>query len=462
MSQLPIIYLSSEEIKLRRQNYQQHLQRLASYYATAPQPERAGAADAVGSQKPFFLPYQGLNDRDLQETYGRFICQLMSSRYPQWSRELELPQLAGGEKMRIGFVSGFFYNHSNWKIPIRGWIENLDKNQFELFGYYTDSKHDRFTSRAEKSFVKFIQGPLPVEKWCEAIAQDKLHVLIFPEFGMDSMTVQLGCLRLAPIQMTSWGHPDTSGMPTIDYYLSSDLMEPENAQEHYSEKLVKLPNLSIHYTPLEVQPKTISKKEIGLTNNEIMFWCCQSLYKYLPQDDDLFPRIAKAVANCKFVFIEYMKGEKVTEIFRQRLSHAFAEFELNYQDYCIFLPFLDGSTFAGTAAIADVFLDSIGWSGCNSTLESLTSNLPIVTCPGEFMRGRHSCAILKMMGVEETIAASKDEYVKIAIRLGQDFQYRQHISQLVAQNKHKLYGDLETVKALEDFLLNLVSKRSDL
>ncbi|MEH1830605.1 MAG: hypothetical protein V7L29_00575 [Nostoc sp.] len=112
---------------------------------------------------------------------------------------------------------------------------------------------------------------------------------------------------------------------------------------------------------------------------------------------------------------------------------------------------MDINTFAGMTAIADVFLDSIGWSGCNSTLEAIAYNIPIVTLPGDLMRGRHTLAILKMMGIEETIAVTKDEYVKIAVRLGQDAQYRQHISQQVSENKYKLYGDLKPVRALEDF-----------
>jgi protein O-GlcNAc transferase len=275
---------------------------------------------------------------------------------------------------------------------------------------------------------------------------------------MDYMTVRLGCLKLAPIQITSWGHPQTSGLPTIDYYLSSDLMESENAQVNYTEKLVRLPNLSIHYTPLVNEYDAISKKNIGIADNEMMFWCCQSLFKYLPQHDDVFPKIAKQLTNSKFVFIQHHQSEYITEIFRQRLQETFQEFGLNYQDYCIFLRQMHPTSFAGISAIADIFLDSIGWSGCNSTLESIAHNVPVVTLPGELMRGRHSLAILKMMGIEETIASNKEEYVQLAIRLGRDSEYRQSISQLIAQNKHKLYGDLEPIRALEEFLLNAVGK----
>jgi protein O-GlcNAc transferase len=460
IGQLPITYASLAEIDVKRNNYQQHLQHFAQSYQQACPEELEKAVDAVGSLQPFYLAYQGRNNRDLQRIYGETLVKIMSTRYTQWSQAIPLPNLQHNEKIRIGFVSRFFYNHSNWKIPIKGWVENLDRREFELFGYHTGSKQDQETVRAAKVFDKFIQGPLLLEQWCELIQKDNLHILIFPEFGMDPMTVKLGCLRLACIQMTSWGHPDTSGLPTIDYYLSSDLMEPENAQEHYTEQLVRLPNLSIHYTPLVIQPQVINKEEIGIKNDEIMFWCCQSLFKYLPQHDDVFPRIANDLGHCKFVFIQYDKGAYVTEIFQQRLSRAFQEFDLNYQDYCIFLPPLNIRRFAGMAAIADVFLDSIGWSGCNSTLEAIAHNIPVVTLSGDLMRGRHTMAILKMMDIEETIAATKEDYVKIAIRLGQDAEYRQYISQQVTENKYKLYRDLKPVRALEDFLLEKVQKKS--
>ncbi|MBE9041758.1 tetratricopeptide repeat protein [Oscillatoriales cyanobacterium LEGE 11467] len=460
-SQIPIIYQNIEEIEASRKNYSQYLQVLVDRYQNATSEERAIYADAVGTSQPFYLAYQGLNDRHLQQQYGQAIVSLMHSRYPQWSQPPMLPPLQTNEKIRVGIVSAFFHSHSNWKIPIQGWVENIDRSRFELFGYYCEPKPDIHTKIAARSFDQFEMGQRSLEQWCQQIESDRLHVLIFPEFGMSSIALQLGCLRLAPIQMTSWGHPQTSGLSTIDYYLSSDLMEPENAAKNYTEDVVRLPNLSIFYAPLKLKPIQISRSDIGTKDDDILFWCCQSIYKYLPQDDDVFPKIARSLPNSKFIFIQHSRGKYVTDIFYERLRRSFAQFGLDSTQYCVFLPRMKTRVFAGASALADVFLDSIGWSGCNSTLESLDYNLPIVTLPRDLMRGRHTLAVLKMMGIEETIAADKDDYIKIAIRLGRDFKYRQAISEKVAVNKHRVYRDLEPVRALEDFLARTVGQKID-
>ena len=138
--------------------------------------------------------------------------------------------------------------------------------------------------------------------------------------------------------------------------------------------------------------------------------------------------------------------------FKRRLERAFAEFGLQAKDYCVFLPRLDRQRFLAAVEYSDVVLDSIGWTGCNSSLESLPFDLPIVTLTGPLMRGRHSTAILKMMDVTETIAETVDDYVSIAIRLALNIQWRMAVRRRIADNKHRIYRDRSCVAALGDFL----------
>jgi predicted O-linked N-acetylglucosamine transferase (SPINDLY family) len=286
------------------------------------------------------------------------------------------------------------------------------------------------------------------------IIGDAPHVLIYPEVGMDPVSAQLAAQRLAPVQCNSWGHPDTSGFPTLDYYLSSDLMEPPNGQDHYSERLVRLPNLSIYYDEPDPQAAK-SSGHLASRPETAVYWCGQSLFKYLPQYDQVFPRIAREVGDCRFVFIQHHRGEHVGELFRKRLERSFADLGLNYDDYCLLLPRLDPQKFVATIGQCDIILDSIGWSGCNSTLESLCHDLPIVTMSGALMRGRHSAAILRMMAVTETITETVDDYVSTAVRLARDESWRVAIKHKIAKNKYRIYRDKNCISAMEEFLIRV-------
>ncbi len=449
MAQLPVIYRSETEIDERREAYRRELLRLGDYVRyDARDPVRL--SEAVGSHQPFFLAYQGRNDRDLQALYGAAVSAAMARRFPE---PADLPKPGPGEPVRVGVVSGYFCNHSVWKIPIRGWLSQLDRRRFRVHCYHTRAQRDADTLEAEGLADRFIQGPLPLEQWRTVILADSPHVLLYPELGMDPVTAQLACQRLARVQATTLGHPTPGGFPTIDYFLGSDLMEPENGQRHYTETLVRLPNLSVYYEPLPPPATRVARSELGLPEDAAVFWCCQSLYKYLPRYDHVFPRIALGVGGgCRFAFIGYQAGEVVSDIFRERLEAAFAAEGLAAAAYCLFLPRLSPERFLAVGAVCDVFLDSIGWSGFNSTLEACVNDLPVVTLPGELMRGRHSLAVLRAMGVTATVASSLDAYVAIAVRLAADPVWRAEIRAAIAGNKHRAYRDRACIEALETFL----------
>ena len=113
---------------------------------------------------------------------------------------------------------------------------------------------------------------------------------------------------------------------------------------------------------------------------------------------------------------------------------------------------MEMSRFAAASAQCDLMLDSIGWSGGNTTLEALAQDLPVVTFQGELMRGRVSAGILRMMGMPETIAETLDDYVALAVRMGRDLSFRADIKKRIASDKHRLYRDRACIAALEDFL----------
>jgi predicted O-linked N-acetylglucosamine transferase (SPINDLY family) len=446
MAELPVLYADETEIASRRAAYQKRLEALCEDADRGRIP--GDLAKGVGLNQPFFLAYQGYNDRDLQALYGTLVCRLMAQRYPP--AVLASPP-APDEPVRVGVVSGHFRWHSIWKIPIKGWISQFDRRRFRVFGYHTNSQNDTTTEEAIDMCDRFVQGSMSLDRWRQAILTDTPHVLLYPDIGMDPLSAALAAQRLAPVQCMSLGHPNTSGYPTLDYFLSSNLMEPADGQNHYTEKLVRLPNLSIYYEPFTTWPVSLARANVGLRPTTTVFWCGQSLFKYLPQFDHVFARIAKEAGDCQFAFIQAI-GTHVTALFKRRLEQAFASVGLRADDYCIFLPRLNRHQFAAANGLCDVVLDSIGWSGFNSTLESLAHDLPIVTMPGPLMRGRHTLAVLEMMGVTETITETIADYISVAVRLARDAPWRKAVKARIAANKHRIYRDSTCISALEEFL----------
>ena len=229
-------------------------------------------------------------------------------------------------------------------------------------------------------------------------------------------------------------------------------MEPPDGAQHYTERLVRLPNLSIYYEPPDAAPAAADRAELGLRAGATVFWCGQSLSKYLPQFDQVFPRIARDAGDCQFAFIQF-PGARTSPPVPERLERAFAAFGLNAADHCVVLPRAQTATHSSPPS-APATSSSTASAGRAATRPWRASQLtlPIVTMTGPLMRGRHTTAILNMMGVEDTITATIDDYVATSVRLAQDVQWRMAIKHKISENKHMLYRDAASVSALGDFL----------
>ena len=454
MAELPMTYTGQDEVEAARARYAERLEALVADYEQDPRPE--AFAMALGSSQPFLLAYQGQNDRELQARYGGFVARVMADHHPQ---PAPCPLPAPGERVRLGVVSAFFRGHSNWKIPIRGWLQGLDRSRFEVTCYYTGAVKDACTEEAEALADRFVAGPMTTDAWRERLIEEAPHVLIYPEVGMDSTCLRLAAQRLAAVQCAAWGHPTTSGLPTIDAFLSSDLMEPEDAQDHYAERLVRLPGLGVLLQPPDETPEPVSRAELGLEDEAVVFWCAQSLPKYLPAYDDIYPRIAELLPAAQFVFIGLASASEAEQRFVDRMQAAFTRRGLDARRHFVLLPRLSKARFFGAVAQADVLLDSPGWSGCNSTVESLTAALPMVTLEAPMMRGRHTAAILRRLGLERLIARDLDGYVATALGLGADAALRRRIRSQIEDRKGGLYGDIAPVQALEQVLEAALDER---
>ena len=456
---LPVINSTAQQLEGSREKYKHGIQKLANKLQLGTKTGRKQALRGLLTSTNFFLQYQGKNDLELQCIYGKMLSEIMSANYPQWAKPLDKKVLKAGEKIKVGYVTAFLRAH-NGAVWLLGWLKNRNRDDFEIHCYHTGVAKDEKTTEFINNCDYFNHIPGNIEKLCKKISSDELHILVYPELGMDSQSMMTAGLRLAPVQCVGWGHPITSGLPTMDYWLSSDLMEPENGQQHYTEKLVRLPNLANCHSKeqhdrIQAEPLVKKRADFGLPEDAVLYFCSQSLFKYLPQYDYLWPEIAKKVPNAKFIFLG-ISSVHVLKAFMARVEHAFKQYQMEVKDYCIMLNRQTSEDYLILNRLVDVFLDNPPWSGNNTSMAAIDAHLPIISYPTEFMRGRHSYAILTMLGVHETIAESEEEYIELAARAGSDIEWRSSIVKKIIDNHTKIYNDTDCVKGLEEFYRSCV------
>ncbi|MEH2159498.1 MAG: glycosyl transferase family 1 [Nostoc sp.] len=448
---LPEIYHTPDEIDTYRAWFQHGLEKLIQEIRINSLEQQKKALTGIRNHTNFFLAYQAKNDVLIQQQYGQLVHQIMAVNYPQWIQSRPISSISNNQRIKIGYLSYFLCGWSG-TVLFLNWLKYADNQNFEIYSYHIGHQIDPVTQLFQSCSTKFYHLPNNLEQVCQQVIDDNLNVLIFPELGMDATTLCIAGLRLAPIQCMAWGQPVTSGLPSIDYFLSSELMEPVNGQDHYTEKLVRLPGVGISYPAIKVDSIRRNRLFFGLREDAVVYISSQAGYKYLPQHDYIYAEIARQVPNAQFMFLR-------CGISQERLKRVFAGVGLDSLHYCVFSPVLPREDYFDLLSLADIYLDTFDWAGGNTTLDAIACHLPIITCPGEFMRGRHSYGFLQAMGVTETIADDASQYIKIAVRLAVDIDWRSSIREALKLSINILFDNPTATQNLEAFIKQAIALR---
>lgn len=452
ISLVPAVYLPEDDISEIRKAYGDALHSLARRVERNPPRSADEIARLVELDQPFYLPYQGENDVELQRTYGRMVASLLE----KWRESVGLPRQAvvkpGGRKIRLAIVSSFIRHHSVWHANIRGFAHHLPRDRFEVFCYQTVLQDRSGLPPEALSFDRHVDGHRSLLEWTLMLQKDAPDVIYYPELGMDTMSIRLAGQRLAPVQVVGWGHPETSGLPTIDHFLSGELQEPADCREHYTEKLHALPGTGTCYVPIGVTatgPDGSLKEVLG--RGRVNYLCCQSVFKYLPAYDTVFPDIAAQVTGCQFIFVEDVVAAR-KQVFRTRIRNAFASRGLDPEAFIRFIAPLPLPKFLGLLKSVDIYLDTIGFSGYSTAMMAAEQGCPIVTVEGRLMRGRLASAVLRQIGVTDTIASDPVEFISIAARLGHSADHRRRLSARMREGLGAALDDRRPVEVLARLL----------
>ena len=442
---LPSIYTSNAKLESYSRHYREGL---AQFRLTTDKREPFYKAKIA---PPFQIPYMGKNDRDAQ----RRLCELYCQIYPQlnWIA----PHCAGGAhpqpprasgKIKIGFISSYFRNHTIGHLNL-GLVEDLDRDRFEVVVIrqpQSDAKTARYDAAADKTIL--IEGSL--ESIRNRIAAEKLDVLYYTDIGMESNTYMLSMARLAHVQTQTWGQPETSGSFYMDYFLSSKDLDIESAQDHYCEELIRFEQLNCYYR----RPDSLTlpdRSHFGWSDDEHIYLCPQSLFKFFPDFDTIMGEILKRDPVGKVVLLEGTYPE-----WNAILKQRFAEKYPDEADRLVFYPRLSREDYTRINGVADVVIEPIFFGNGNSSYEAFSVDSLVVSMPSDFLRCRITYAQLKKMGVDELIVDTPEAYVDLAVKLANDKAYATRIRNKIAERKSCLYDDKRVLHSLEDFLIQAV------
>lgn len=423
---MPVEYRSADEIELWWQRWDQSLTQMEEHddWATA-------LFELMQIHNTFGLAYAGRDGRPYMERLLAVLGKGAERLLPRLVAPIERPRKPG--KFRLGYISPQIQssNGSRWAL---GWLRNHSP-EIETYVFHAGEKEDRTSVAFRRNADHYFHLPLLTHDVADIVRALDLDALIFTDVGMTGRSVQFATLRLARKQFNAWGHPITSGSPTMDFYLSSEMMEPPDGQDFYTEQLVPLPNSGLTYPRTKWLVSDRPAEAFGLRKKGFYF-VCQMSSKLLPQDDHLLLELADRSPIP--IVVLHNKLTKAPAALADRLDHPNIRF-LPYQTMPDYLRLLQ---------LAKASLDSPSWNGANTTIEALTLGTPVISMTGRYMRGRHNRAFLGLANVPGLIAESAEDYWDLALNDGRRDEIMSH---LVVD---ALYDDLTPVRAIDELLLS--------
>lgn len=411
----------------------------------------------------FARAYQQHDDRDYQQRLAQVLRQLLLANLEPWQEQRPPDRSADRPEprrpLRLGIASACLHNHNGayWAL---GWLEALDPGRFDCVVYAleqpvpADRGAARFRALGEQRALPMTPATLSAD--ISQIQADRLDVLLLPEVGMRPSSRLLSLLRLAPLQLTSWGHPITTGSPAMDGFLSGELMEPAAGQNHYSETLHRLPNLGFRFElPPPPDPGALPPLERVFADSGepcLLVGCVQSLFKLLPRFDPLYADLVASCPQVKLIFLADRRPA-VTAVFVERLGQLFKARGLDVARHVQILDRLPEAAFNALFEQLDLNLDSPGWSGGNTTLRALRSGCPTLSWQGPLMRARHTAAMLHRINQGDLVVTAPEQLVPRAAALLADPAGLRARRSRIAAGSAALFDDDAAAGAFQALLL---------
>ncbi len=420
--------------------YQRSLiERLSEYRG---QPLRFSVDELANSdcQPPMELAYQGRDDLPIRRLHAEIFERSLKTDPPR----------KGRGKPSVAFVvaggsEGIFLR------GMAGVVSGFTPQRFQITVVCSPGAIATLKAAIPNAAVEYLPLLPSFSATIESIRSQRFDLAYFWEVGIDATSYFLPFFRLAAVQCTSWGWPVTSGIAAMDYFISSDLLEPADGAAHYSERLIRMKSLPNFYPAPRWRAPTPVCERFGLRREQHVYVCPQNPAKIQPDFDALAGEILRRDPLGAVLLVESRRPH-ITEAIRERFRRRYPE----CADRLRFVPRMFQADYLTLLATADVALDTVHYSGgANSVYDALAVGTPAVTLPTGLHRGRYTLAAYRAIGMTACVAETANQYVDLAVQLASDSDRRRAISNEIAATRGALFDNRAAVRELEDLFETL-------
>ncbi len=440
---LPMIFKDKDDVKFFRNRLNQNLDEILNS-------KKKFSLD-IDSQllKPpqFELSYDEYDNLEINKKCVNFFRKI----YPQINK-INLIKDLKNSKIKLAFISEYLTSHTIGKL-FKGIILNLNRNKFDIIIFHTHKTkkgtiYDDFIKAEKNNIITNYTLPKNFEQKIDFIKNKNIDILFYPEIGMSFELYFLSYVKLAKKQITSWGHPETTGNKTIDYFLTSKLLETPDSKKNYSEKLLYTNDLPMYYYAPIVN-NTLSENEISKNN---IYSCPQTLFKIHPEFDEVLGSILNKDKKGILYFVKDYNNTLYKKLLERFKKNKYLDLER--------IKFIDGLSWEGYinhCGTASVLLDPFYFGSGNSFYESMYYGTPTVTKPTDYMKSRLVLGAYKQMELENPpVVNTVEDYVDLAVELANNSKLLDIKKHYNKKAKEKLYENKSVINDLEKIFTNLI------
>ena len=400
------------------------------------------------------LSYRDESNKDLLIEYHSLVKKVVN---PNQSNLEKI--IIKRKRIKILFICFFFDNEITSVFRDRSEIiKRLDPHIFEkhILIFNNKKPNNSFYKKLFDDLTKNIDMILEVPQGefdislINKLIEMKFDILVYCSIGMKPLSSLYAYYRIAPIQINTWGHSVTSGIDTIDYYITSkfyEIPDLKTAQQHYSEKLIALDSLTTYYLNYKID--YVKKESLNLPDDKNILFCIQNVLKLNTEFLMVLQKILYIIPN---TIILLSDGDLPTE------NKEYISLILNHK--VLFIPKCNLIIYNSYMYYSDIVLDLYPFGSCNGSFEALSKGKIIITRPSKYLYGRFTYGLYKKMNIMDAIVNTYDEYITKVVYYINNNSDRKELEKRILDKNHLIFNDDESVKDWSDTLINLYKKHN--